>query len=61
MIRMVVGAGLFLVSAWISPYISEVLGIPEAISFLTIGGILSFLGGMVFYSGVKACRCSYQF
>ena len=60
-IRMVIGAALFLVSSWVSPYISEVLGIPEAISFLTVGGILSFMGGIVFYSGVKACRYSYQF
>ena len=60
-VRMVIGVSLFLVSSWVSPYISEVLGIPEAISFLTVGGILSFMGGIVFYSGVKACRYSYQF
>ena len=52
-IRMAIGVGLFLASSWISPYISDVLGIDEGISFLTVGGILAFLGGMVFYSGVR--------
>ena len=59
-IRMVIGIVLFLVSSWVSPYISDVLGIPETISFLTVGGILAFMGGIIFYSGVKSCRCSYQ-
>ena len=52
-IRMAIGAGLFLASSWLSPYLSEVLGIPESISFLTVGGILAFAGGIVFYSGVR--------
>ena len=47
-IRMVVGIALFLVSSWVSPYISDVLGIPETISFLTVGGILAFMGGIIF-------------
>ena len=53
MLRMAIGAGMFLASAWISPYISDVLGIDQGISFLTVGGVLAFFGGMVFYSGVK--------
>ena len=52
-IRMAIGAGLFLASSWLSPYLSDVLGIPETISFLTVGGILAFMGGIVFYSGVR--------
>jgi len=60
-LRMAVGVALFLVSSWISPYIGEVLGIPESIAFLTVGGMLAFMGGMIFYSGVKACRLSYRF
>ena len=52
-IRMAIGAGLFLASSWLSPYLSGVLGIPESISFLTVGGILAFAGGIVFYSGVR--------
>lgn len=51
--RIVAGAGLFLLSSWLSPYISDVLGMDGGISFLTVGGILAFLGGMVFYSGVR--------
>ena len=60
-IRMVAGIALFLASSWISPYITDVLGIPESITFLTVGGVLAFMGGIIFYSGVKACRLSYQF
>ena len=53
LIRMMIGIGLFLASSWISPYISDVLGIDEGISFLTVGGVLAFMGGIVFYSGVR--------
>ena len=60
-LRMAAGIALFLVSSWISPYIGEVLGIPETISFLVVGGIMAFMGGMIFYSGVKACNYSYRF
>ena len=52
-LRIALGAGMFLASSWISPYISDVLGIDEGISFLTVGGILAFFGGMVFYSGIR--------
>jgi hypothetical protein len=50
---MAVGVGLFLASSWLSPYLSDMLGIPESLSFLTVGGILAFAGGIVFYSGVR--------
>ena len=60
-IRMIAGIGLFLASSWISPYLSEVLGIPETLSFLTIGGILAFMGGIVFYSGVRPSTSYYAF
>jgi len=59
--RMLIGIALFLASSWISPYLADVLGIPGEIGFLCIGGILSFLGGMLFYSGVRMCRYSYRF
>ena len=59
--RMLIGMILFLASSWISPYLADILGIPEEIGFLCIGGILSFLGGMLFYSGVRMCRYSYRF
>ena len=59
--RMLIGITLFLASSWISPYLADVLGIPSEIGFLCIGGILSFLGGMLFYSGVSYCRYSYRF
>ena len=55
-VRIAVGAGMFLLSSWISMYISDVLEIDEGLSFLTVGGVLAFFGGMVFYSGVRDCR-----
>ena len=60
-IRIAAGVGLFLASSWVSPYLSDVLGIPESISFLTVGGILAFMGGIVFYSGVRPSTqfCSF--
>ena len=57
-IRMIIGVALFAASSWLSPYISESFGIPESIAFLTVGGILSFAGGILFYSGVRSCRYS---
>ena len=60
-IRMASGAGLFLASSWLSPFLSDVLGIPETISFLTVGGILAFFGGMLFYSGVRPSTSYYAF
>ena len=60
-VRMIAGVALFLVSSWVSPYMADILGIPEEISFLMVGGILSFAGGILFYSGVKYCTCSYQY
>ena len=52
-IRIVLGTGMFLVSSWLSSYICDVLGIDEGLSFLTVGGVLAFFGGMLFYSGVR--------
>ena len=60
-IRIALGAGMFLASSWLSPFLSDVLGIPETISFLTVGGILAFFGGMLFYSGVRPSTSYYAF
>ena len=59
--RMFFGVLLFVASSWVSPYLADVIGIPQDLSFLMIGGTLAFFGGILFYSGVKQCRCSYQF
>ena len=60
-IRVVIGIALFFASSWISAYLSDVLAIPEDIAFLSIGGILAFAGGIVFYSGVRTWRYSYPY
>jgi|GEM_PF-704397 len=52
-IRIVLGTGMFLASSWLSSYICDVLGIDEGLSFLTVGGVLAFFGGMLFYSGIQ--------
>ena len=58
--RMVLGVAVFAASSWASPYLADIAGIPTGLSFLTVGGILSFLGGALFYSGVvrrtSSCR-----
>ena len=60
-IRVIIGLALFVASSWISAYLSDVLSIPENIAFLSIGGILAFAGGIVFYSGVRSWRYSSLF
>ena len=61
LLRIVAGAGLFAVSSWLSTFVAESTGMSEPISYMTIGGILCFAGGMLFYSGVRGsdscCRC----
>ncbi|MBE6522069.1 MAG: hypothetical protein E7Z62_02930 [Thermoplasmata archaeon] len=59
-LRMAVGVILFAASSWLSPFISESFGIPETLAFLSVGGILSFAGGIIFYSGVRSCTYSYR-
>ena len=58
--RMLAGIGVFLASAWVSLYVSDVLMIDDGIAFLSVGEIMSFFGGILFHSGVKACTCSYR-
>ncbi|MDY4580895.1 MAG: hypothetical protein SPC89_05580 [Candidatus Methanarcanum hacksteinii] len=60
-IRMMLGIAAFAASSWISAYLSDVLDIPEEIAFISIGGILAFLGGMLFYSGVRSSRYSFLY
>lgn len=60
-IRVIIGLALFAASSWISAYLSDVLSIPEDIAFLSIGGMLAFAGGIVFYSGVRSWRYSSLF
>ena len=61
LIRMIAGVALFLVSSWVSPYMADILGIPEEISFLMVGGILSFAGGILFYSGVRGSTYCFSY
>ena len=42
--RMFFGVLLFVASSWVSPYLADVIGIPQELSFLMIGGTLAFFG-----------------
>lgn len=52
--RMMAGISIFGASAWLTPMVSEMLGTSEVFGFVTVGGLLAFLAGAVFYSGVKS-------
>ncbi len=53
LLRTVAGVALFGLGAWASPYLADVLGISPTIVYLVFGGVLSFVGGMLFYSGAR--------
>lgn len=52
--RILAGISLFGASAWLTPLVSDYLGTSEIFGFVTVGGILAFVAGVLFYSGVKA-------
>ena len=54
--RVILGLLLFVAAAWASPYMADVLDVPSTIVYLTFGGTLSFVAGMLFYSGVRTWR-----
>ena len=56
-IRIIAGIVLFAVSAMASAYVSDVLGLDDGLAYMAVGGILAFLGGMVFHSGLITRRC----
>jgi hypothetical protein len=51
--RIVLGLLLFVLAAWMSPFMADVLDVDDTIVYLTFGGTLSFVAGMLFYSGVR--------
>ncbi len=54
--RVVLGLLLFVLAAWMSPFMADVLDVDDTIVYLTFGGTLSFVAGMLFYSGVRTWR-----
>ncbi|MBO4569509.1 MAG: hypothetical protein J5674_06150 [Candidatus Methanomethylophilaceae archaeon] len=54
--RVALGLLIFVMAAWMSPYMADVLDVPSTIVYLTFGGTLSFVAGMLFYSGVRTWR-----
>ena len=51
--RMLGGISLFAGSGWLSPMVSNLLGISQVIGFVTVGGLMAFIAGAMFWSGVK--------
>ncbi len=51
--RVALGLLLFVLAAWMSPFMADVLDVDDTIVYLTFGGTLSFVAGMLFYSGVR--------
>ena len=51
--RIVLGLLLFVLAAWMSPFMADVLDVDDTIVYLTFGGTFSFVAGMLFYSGVR--------
>ena len=51
--RVALGLLLFVLAAWTSPFMADVLDVDDTIVYLTFGGTLSFVAGMLFYSGVR--------
>ena len=54
--RVALGLLLFVLAAWMSPYMADVFDVDDTIVYLTFGGTLSFVAGMLFYSGVRTWR-----
>lgn len=51
--RFLAGISLFAASGWLSPMISDLLGISQIVGFITVGGLMAFAAGALFWSGVK--------
>ena len=52
-LRMMAGISMFASSVWLGPLVSETFGTSEIFGFVTVGGLLAFMGGALFYSGVR--------
>ncbi|MBR1974042.1 MAG: hypothetical protein IKA33_05170 [Candidatus Methanomethylophilaceae archaeon] len=51
--RMLGGISLFAASGWLSPMASDLLGMSQIVGFITVGGLIAFIAGAMFWSGVK--------
>ncbi len=52
-LRIVVGLGMLVVSAWAVPLLSDVIGLSPTMSFATFWSIVCFAAGILFHSGVS--------
>ena len=50
--RFLAGTSIFAASVWLSPLISDLLGTSQVFGFVTVGGLMAFIGGAVFWSGL---------
>lgn len=54
--KVALGILLLVISVWMVPYVSDLLGVEGSLSYLAVGSVPAFVGGMVFHSGVRECR-----
>ena len=55
-VRMISGITILMASAWMGPALSNLLGVSEVFGYVTVSSILAFLGGCIFWSGVKGSQ-----
>ena len=53
-LRMVAGISLFCSTVWLSPMVSEIFGFSQIFGFVTVGGLMAFVAGAIFWSGVES-------
>lgn len=54
-LKIAIGLGMLIVSAWAVPLLSDIIGLSPTLSFATFGSIVCFAAGMLFHSGVREC------
>ncbi len=52
-LRVTLGLGILVVSAWAVPLLADVMGLSSTLSFATFGSIMCFAAGILFHSGVR--------
>lgn len=52
-LRVISGISLFCASGWLAPAVSDAFGISQILGFFTVGGVMAFLGGVLFHSGLR--------
>lgn len=52
-VRMISGITMLTASAWMGPALSNILDVSEVFGYVSVGSLLAFIGGIIFYSGLR--------